>query len=160
MKNILNGKVMVAMLVIASVLLCGSLIYILVARPAASTSDPEPATSALTIIPAPTSTPGIPPPTLTPLPSTPAPTSTPAPGEIAVGVYVQINNTGAEGLNIRSEPGLASSVIFSGYDSEVFLITDGPQEADGYTWWYLTASYDTTRFGWAAQDFLVVVETP
>lgn len=160
MKNILNGKVLVAMLVIASILLCGSLIYIFVARPAAPTQDPEPATSALTIIPAPTSTPGVPPPTLTPLPATPAPTSTPAPGEIAVGVYVQINNTGAEGLNIRSEPGLSSSVIFSGYDSEVFLVTDGPKEADGYIWWYLTASYDTTRFGWAAQDFLEAIETP
>lgn len=160
MKQILNGKVLVAMLVIASLLLCGSLIYIFVARPAASTPDPEPATGALTVIPAPTSTPGIPPPTLTPLPATPAPTSTPGPGEIARGVYVQINNTGEQGLNIRSEPGLTSPVIFSGYDAEVFLVTDGPQQVDGYTWWYLTASYDTTRFGWAAQDFLEVVQTP
>jgi len=160
MKTILNGKVLVAMLVIASLLLCGSFIYILVLRPAASSADPGTAASALTVIAAPTSTPGIPPPTLTPMPSTPAPTSTPAPGEMAVGVYVQIHDTGAEGLNIRSEPGLASDVIFSGYDSEVFLITEGPQTADGYIWWYLTASYDATRFGWAAQDFLEVVETP
>ncbi len=159
MKQILNGKVLIATLVIASLLLCGSLVYILVTRPAAN-PDPEPASSALTIIPAPTSTPGVPPPTLTPIPPTAAPTFTPGPGQIAVGVYVQIHDTGEEGLNIRSEPGLASDVIFSGYDAEVFLVTDGPQEADGYTWWYLTASYDATRFGWAAQDFLEVVETP
>lgn len=160
MKQILNGKVLAAMLVIASLLLCGSLAYIFIARPAASHPDPEPATGILTVIAAPTSTPGIPPATLTPIPPTPAPTYTPAPGQIAAGVYVQIHDTGVEGLNIRSEPGLASDVIFSGYDSEVFLVTDGPREADGYTWWYLTASYDTTRFGWAAQDFLEVVETP
>lgn len=160
MENILNRKVLVAALVIASVLLCGSLVYILVARPAAAGLDSELVNSALTVIPAPTSTPGIPPPTLTPIPSTPMPTPTPGPGELAIGVYVQIRNTGEEGLNIRAEPGLTAPVSFSGFDAEVFLVTDGPQQMDGYTWWYLTASYDVTRFGWAAQDFLEVIDNP
>ena len=159
MKNILNGKVLIAMVVIASLLLCGSLTYILVMRPSAA-SNPAlaAATFALTIIPAPSSTPRPLPPTLTPIPPTPQPSSTPAPGQFANGVYVK-PSTGGEGLRIRTEPGLNSD-FFSAFDSEVFLITKGPEQADGYTWWYLTASYDTARAGWAAQDFLSVIPSP
>ena len=42
---------------------------------------------------------------------------------------------------------------FLAYDSEVFVIQDGPREVDGYVWWYLVAPYDETRVGWAAADF-------
>jgi hypothetical protein len=159
MKNILNGRVLLAMLGIAGVLLCGSLAYILVMRPAARASQNSAAAgSAVTIIPAPSSTPRPLPPTLTSIPPTPAPSSTPVPGQIAIGVYVQ-PSTGGEGLRIRTEPGLSSNYI-SAYDSEVFLVTKGPEQADGYTWWYLTATYDTSRAGWAAQDFLAVIPSP
>jgi hypothetical protein len=159
MKNILNGKVLIAMVLIASVLLCGSLAYILVMRPAAASNPNLGAeTSALTIIPAPSSTPLPLPPTLTPLPPTPEPSSTPAPGKIAIGVYVQ-PSTGGQGLRVRTQPGLSAD-FFSAFDSEVFLVSKGPEQADGYTWWYLTASYDTTRSGWAAQDFLTVIPSP
>jgi hypothetical protein len=159
MKNILNGKVLIAMMAIASVLLCGSLAYILVMRPAATSSQNlAAATSALTIIPAPTSTPRPLPPTLTPFPPTPEPSSTPAPGQIAVGVYVQ-PSTGGTGLRVHMQPGLSAD-FFSAFDSEVFLVTKGPEQADGYTWWYLTASYDTTRGGWAAQDYLTAIPSP
>ena len=132
------------MLVIAVLLLCGSLAYILVMRPAAN-SNPElaAATPALTIIPAPTSTPLPLPPTLTAIPPTPGPTSTPAPGQIAIGVYVQ-PNTGGVGLRIHTDPSLSAG-FFSAFDSEVFLVDNGPEQADGYTWWHLTASYDATR---------------
>ncbi len=34
------------------------------------------------------------------------------------------------------------------------------KQADGYTWWYLVAPYDSTRAGWAAADFLAVVPSP
>ncbi len=158
MKNILSGKVLIAMVGIAALLLCGSLAYILLMRPAASRSNLAAATSALTIIPAPSSTPRPLPPTLTPLPPTPLPSSTPAPGQVAIGVYVQ-PSTGGQGLRVHTEPGL-SAPFFSAFDSEVFLVTKGPQQADGYTWWYLTASYDTARVGWAAQDFLAVIPSP
>lgn len=159
MRKILNAKVLIAMLGVALVLLCGSLGYILVLRPA-FTSKPNVAatTSALTIIPAPTSTVRPLPPTLTPIPPTPAPSSTPAPGQIAIGVYVQ-PSTGGQGLRIRTQPGLSSN-YFSAFDSEVFLVIEGPEQADGYTWWHLTATYDASRAGWAAQDFLTVIPTP
>jgi hypothetical protein len=159
MKNILNGKVLIAMFAIATLLLCGSLAYILVMRPTAN-SNPElaVATSALTIIPAPTSTSLPLPPTLTPVPPTQEPSPTPAPGQVAIGVYVQ-PSTGGAGLRVHTQPGLNTDFI-SAYDSEVFLVTKGPQEADGYTWWFLTASYDSARAGWAVQDYLTAIPSP
>jgi hypothetical protein len=159
MKNILNGKVLIAMLAIAALLLCGSLAYILVMRPTPNSNpDLSAATLALTITPASTSTALPLPPTLTPIPPTPAPSSTPAPGQIAIGVYVQ-PNTGGAGLRVHTQPGLSAD-FFSAFDSEVFLVTKGPEQADGYTWWYLTASYDATRAGWAAQDYLTAIPSP
>jgi hypothetical protein len=161
MKNILNGKVLIAALVIASVLLCTSFVYILVRRPAAAAPDLTPASAALTIIPAPTSTPHPLPPTLTPIPPTAMPSPTAAPGQIAIGVYVQ-PSTGGDGLRIHIAPSLSAGLAFPdpAFDSEVFLVTKGPEQADGYTWWYLTASYDTSRAGWAAQDYLTAIPSP
>jgi hypothetical protein len=110
----------------------------------------------LTMIPAPTHTPAA------TIPPTPYPNVTPDfdPNSIHIDGYVQITGTGADGLRIRSAPGLNSNTVFRGEESETFLVKDGPQEADGYTWWYLVASYDETRAGWAAGDFLAVVPSP
>ncbi|HEX2696581.1 MAG TPA: SH3 domain-containing protein [Anaerolineales bacterium] len=105
----------------------------------------------------------IPPPTATVLPSpTPIPegTITPPPGQIAIGAYVQINGTEGSGLRIRSAPGLASDTVFRGEEAETFQVKDGPQQVDGYVWWYLVAPYDNSRAGWAAADFLAVVPSP
>jgi hypothetical protein len=109
----------------------------------------------VTIIPAPTSTSGAPPtPTIDPFAPTPAPTG------IALGNYVQITGTNGEGLRIRSEPGLNGNPEFLGFDSEVFIIQDGPRSVDGYVWWYLVAPYDQSRAGWAAADFLTYIPPP
>jgi hypothetical protein len=106
----------------------------------------------LTVIPAPTGTSGAPPtPTIDPFAS---PT---APAGIAIGNSVQITGTEGQGLRIRAEPGLGGEFQFLAYDSEVFVIQDGPREVDGYVWWYLTAPYDETRVGWAAADFLTYI---
>jgi hypothetical protein len=111
----------------------------------------------LTLIPGPTSTPRIlPTPTFDPAQGT----ATPLPGEIALYGYVQITGTAGDGLRVRAAPGLDGEPLFLGFDTELFQITDGPQEADGYTWWYLLAPYDETRSGWAAADFLEYVEAP
>ena len=76
--------------------------------------------------------------------------------------YVQITGTGGDGLRLRSSPGTNEPVLFLGYKSEAFKVTGGPEQVDGYTWWYLTAPYDQNRSGWAAANFLQVVqlETP
>ena len=157
MKKILNGKVLIATLVFAGILLCASFAYIIVMRPAAAPADlATPASAALTVISAPTSTPRALPATATAVPLAAMSSPSPAPGQIGIGVYVQVA-TGGDTLHIRAEPGLSNEPLFMAFDSEVFLVTKGPEQADGYTWWYLTASYDANRAGWAAQDFLTVI---
>jgi hypothetical protein len=96
-------------------------------------------------------------PTLTP---TPGGTATIPPGQIGVGGYVQITGTQGAGLRIRSAPGQGSDTVFLGEESETFQVKDGPKQADGYTWWYIVAPYDTRRAGWAASDFLAAVASP
>jgi len=111
----------------------------------------------LTMIPAPTHTPSAAvTPTNDPLIATP----TLATDVITVNGYVQISGTEGEGLRIRTQPGLNAETVFRGEEAEVFVVKDGPQTADGYTWWYLVAPYDDTRAGWAASDFLAVVPSP
>ena len=110
----------------------------------------------LTMIPAPTHTPAA---TLIP---TVDPLSTPVfdPNTININSYVQITGTGSDGLRIRFAPGLNTETVFRGEESEVFLVKDGPQIGDGYTWWYVVAPYDDKRAGWAASEFLVVIPPP
>jgi hypothetical protein len=130
----------------------------------ASRSAPTPKglpTAALYVIPAPTDT--LPVPTTVQLP-TPTPTGEvpppPPPGVIAVGSFVQVTGTGTVGLRLRNNPGLDSKTEFLGMDTEVFKITDGPQEADGYTWWHLVAPYDEQRQGWAVANYLSAIANP
>jgi hypothetical protein len=127
---------------------------------------PEPApvaasTAVLNVIHAPTAT--VPPPTPTPtLPATPTSLVPPSPaeGSLGVGVFVQISGTGGDGLRIRSEAGLHGTVQALGMEAEVFEITAGPQEADGYSWWYLTAPYEEARTGWAVANYLQPIQNP
>jgi hypothetical protein len=127
---------------------------------------PEPvplaaSTAILNIINAATATPV--PPTATPT-SVPSPTAdippSPAEGTLSIGAFVQISGTGGEGLRIRSEASLQGTVQALGIESEVFQISDGPREADGYTWWYLTAPYEEGRNGWAVANYLQVIQNP
>jgi hypothetical protein len=117
-------------------------------------------TPVLIVIPAPTATLPLPSPSpnlSTPTPSIPPP---PPPGVLAVGAYVQITGTGGDGLRVRAEPGLQGEMRFLALEAEVFLVTDGPREADGYTWWYLEAPAEEGRQGWAVSNFLGVVQNP
>ena len=109
----------------------------------------------LTVIPASTATSAAPPtPTINPF--APSPTAT----GLTLGNYVQITGTEGQGLKIRATAGLDGEFKFLAYDAEVFVIKDGPQVVDGYTWWYLSAPYDETRTGWAAADFLSFIPSP
>lgn len=159
MKRVLTRSVLIATLVLASLLLCASLVYVLIgvytARPGLT-----PTRLAITLIPAPSSTPRYVPPTPTPPPPTPLPSPTPGPGQFALGIYVQITGTGGIGLHIRSDAGLDAPILFLGYDDEVYQITKGPKQSGGDTWWYLTAPYDPTRAGWADQTYLSVLPSP
>lgn len=116
------------------------------------------ATAMITVVELPTET--LPIPTATPGTPTPSPVPLVDSGEISLEAYVEIAGTGGEGLRFRVQPNLQSQVLFLGVDSEVFQVTDGPQEADGHTWWYLVAPFDETRKGWAVSDYLAVVQNP
>ena len=145
--------------ILAALILAGLLLLILAIgiglTSARQPSDVGFSPANLTVIPAPTGTSSAPPtPTIDPFAS---PTS---PAGIAVGNYVQITGTEGQGLRIRAEPGLNGAFQFLAYDSEVFVVKDGPREVDGYVWWYLVAPYDETRVGWAAADFLTYIPAP
>jgi hypothetical protein len=84
-------------------------------------------------------------------------TATALPGQIAPGRYVQIGGTEGAGLRLRAAPGLDGTPLFLGFDTEVFEVRDGPQVADGYTWWFVVSPYDENRSGWAAADYLEVI---
>lgn len=118
-------------------------------------------TAVITVIELPTATPI--PPTATPTEIvTPPPTGLPLPppGDIAKDAYVQVTGTGGDGLRLRAGPGLDRDVRLLGVEDEVFLVQDGPQQADNYTWWFLVGPFDEARQGWAVANFLRVVQNP
>ncbi len=116
-------------------------------------------TAVIIVIALPTATPILP-------TSTPTETETPAatdfppppPGDIAIDAYVQVIGTGGDGLRLRAGPGLDREVRLLGGEDEVFLVQDGPQQVDSYTWWYLMGPFDESRHGWAVANFLRVVQ--
>jgi hypothetical protein len=152
-RSLINGWTVVGSLVIGMLLTLSLFAWLWFYRPAPS----APAPAVMTLLPGPTSTVQF---TLTPTVNIYIPTATPRPGDIAVGQYVQIKGTEGQGLKIRSAPGLNSDMVFLGYDSEVFLVKDGPIQKDEYTWWFLVAPYDTARSGWAASEFLSYISSP
>jgi len=153
-RQLFNRWVILGIILIAGLLLLVTAIVIGFTSPLRS-SEVGFVPANVTVIAASTATSNAPPTaTIDPFAPTPVPTG------IAIGNYVQITGTGGEGLRIRSEPGLNGTPDFLGYDSEVFIVRDGPREVDGYTWWYLVAPYDETRAGWAASDFLSYIPAP
>ena len=120
-----------------------------------------PATAILKIIEAPTqafpmnvltSTP-----TLVPIGSqqTPAPS-----GDITIGNYVQVSGTGGDGLRLHNTASVSSKVNYIANDSKVFVVKDGPINADGYVWWELVDPDTGNAVGWGVADYLKVVQNP
>jgi len=153
-KSLFNPITIVTTLILLVGLILASLALLMLGR------DPVPAgevTPVMTKIAAPTLT-------QKPLDPTPLPSHTPTSiffmpeGVIGIGAYVQVTGTDGAGLRMRSEPNLESDVNFTALDAEVFLVIDGPEEADGYTWWHLEAPYDQTRNGWSVGDYLTPIE--
>ena len=158
-KSILNPLVFLAAVVFACLLVVSTAITISILR---QNAPGQPVgTAMLQVIEAPTSTSvaptSFPTATLTPLPGTPLP---PAPGVISVGAYVQIQGTGLDGLRLRSQPGLQGTVRFVAIEAEVFRVAEGPNDADGYTWWFLVAPYDESVQGWGVSNYLSIVQNP
>lgn len=151
----LLGIVLIAMLLLTITLV---VMFVIPIQPAAVSLLP---TAVLKVIPASTATPVAPTATITQLPT---PTSqippSPLPGVIGVEGYVQVNGTGVDGLRVRDEPGLNSKTLFVAIEAEVFKVTDGPREIDGYMWWQLLSPSNGQHQGWAVANFLVAIEKP
>jgi len=127
--------------------------------PAPVTPPPE-QRALLTVLPAPTATAtAASQATPTPPAATATPVAPPPPGEgtVAVGVYVQIRGTGGDGLRLRAQPGLEAPILGLAREEEVFRVAEGPQRADGYTWWRLEAPDGAPRGGWAVANYLSVL---
>ena len=88
----------------------------------------------------------VPPPSL----STPVPT---VPQEIAIGVHVQVSDTGGGDLSFRAGPGTDYARLKIVTEGTVLKVLDGPSEADGYVWWRLQDVSDG-MVGWAVADYL------
>jgi hypothetical protein len=154
--SLLKPRVLVGTIVIAILALIATCIVLEWFAPAAASGN---VVALLTVIPAPTGTP-LPPPTPTVDLNAPTVTPTLAPGQIAIGSYVQIKGTDGIGLRIRSAPGLSGNSLFIAFDSEVFVVKAGPRQVDGYTWYSLAAPNDETRTGWAASEFFTIISPP
>jgi hypothetical protein len=153
-----NLRVIAAAVVIASFLLLATALLLLLTR--SSPAERGLSTAVMTVIVANT-------PTFTaqadgaaPGAGAETPLPTPQPGVMSLGAYVQIVGTGGAGLRLRDQPGLAGKVLILGSEAEVFRVEDGPQELDGYTWWYLVGPFDSERRGWAATNYLQIVQGP
>lgn len=79
---------------------------------------------------------------------------------ITIGSIVQVIGTGGEGLRLRSTPGLESKIDFLAIEGEIYRVVDGPKLVSGYTWYYLTATFDEKVKGWAVADFLELSQNP
>jgi hypothetical protein len=111
----------------------------------------------VTLLPAPTETPTLVPTSILVTP-TQSDVSILPPGVIGAGRYVKVIGTQGLGLRMRAEAGTSGEVNFLAMDDEAFKVIDGPIAKDGYTWWQCEALLDKTRSGWAAEDFLQVLE--
>jgi hypothetical protein len=97
------------------------------------------------------------------MPTFTVPSNTPtfeSPAGIIIGSYVKIAGTEGDGLRLRREPSLNGEIIYLGIEDEIFLVKDGPQDQDGYLWWYLETPLNATKNGWAVSNFLEQVQYP
>lgn len=76
---------------------------------------------------------------------------------VGIGVRVQVTGTGTVGLSIRSDASTQAERRSVAEEGTIFLVTDGPTEADGLTWWFIKDEADPNIVGWAAAEYLVAV---
>jgi hypothetical protein len=96
----------------------------------------------------------LPPPTATLVPPTATSAPSPTPAAIAPGATVVVQGTAPERLNLRSRPTTGSGIIATLRDGTVLAVTEGPREAEGYTWWRVRTANGQT--GWAAEQWLAL----
>ncbi len=158
-RNLLNIKVIIGAIIFA-VGVFTVLVVILWSAKAESINQ-LPATAILHVIEAATETPIAPKATQTAVPTPTSAEQVPQPsGNIAIGDYVQVTGTGGNGLRLHTQAGVSSEVRYIAIEAEVFVVKDGPIEADGYTWWMLQDPYTENAVGWGAGNYLAIVQNP
>jgi hypothetical protein len=83
------------------------------------------------------------------------PQVTAAPTEIGPGASVRVTGTAGAGLNLRAEPSTGGRVVVNARDGAVLTVVEGPQEANGYTWWKVRTP--NGQEGWGAANWLALV---
>ncbi len=86
-----------------------------------------------------------------------SPLFTPITGEVvfySIGELVEIYGTEGDGLRLRNAPGLSATINVLALENEVYEVRGGPEEIDGYVWWFLINPYDNEIQGWSAGTFL------
>ena len=159
LRNLLNIKVILGAIIfgvgIFAVLVC------ILWTAKAKTNPQVPATAILNIIKAPTQTALAPKETSTPAATPTSSQREPPPSvDIAINDYVQVSGTGGDGLRLHKTAGVSGEVRYIAIEAEVFLVKDGPIEADGYIWWLLQDPYTENQAGWGVGNYLVVVQNP
>ena len=66
---------------------------------------------------------------------------------LSVGTAAVVQGTG-DCLRVRAQPGISENSLGCAPDGTVVFVSDGPKQADGYTWWYLRT------LGWSVSDYL------
>jgi hypothetical protein len=74
--------------------------------------------------------------------------------EIRAGATVVVQGTGTKGLNLRAQPSTSGKIVSGAKEGAELLVLEGPQEADGFTWWRVRAA--DAKEGWAAGTYLVL----
>lgn len=91
-------------------------------------------------------------------PTLPPPAITPTAISISIGATVRVIDVGDQQLNVRERPGVIDvPVAFRSPENTLFMVVDGPSQADGLTWWKLQDPENNRRSGWAASNYLEVV---
>jgi hypothetical protein len=152
MKDIINPWVIGGSILTAGLLLV--LTFVASGRYFPGQSGDYSGAAVITVIPIPTYTST--PPSTEPVLN---PTKEPMTG-IQVGGYVQITGTEGDGLRLRQDPSLSGPIVYLGLEGEIFQVTGGPQDNDGYLWWRLVAPLNEEKQGWAVSNYLTVAQSP
>lgn len=80
---------------------------------------------------------------------------TPTPFPISVGVTVIVQGVGDQQLNVRDKPGvMGTTVLFRSAQGTLFMVLEGPAQADGFAWWRIQNAANPAQQGWAVSNYL------
>lgn len=93
-------------------------------------------------------------PTATVILSISTPPVTAVPTEIRPGVLVVVTGTGGTGLRLRASASTSADMLALAREGTVLTVLEGPEEANGYTWWKVRTPEGDD--GWGAANWLVL----